>query len=99
MDHLSISSAVRIEGAESASRAATLLIQRLARDPETLRYAIENGLQEFARVARAELRGLALSSADMERVYQMLRRHLTMSPTAPEASTPPKAGSAGRSTL
>jgi hypothetical protein len=62
----------------AVTRAAQLLMFKLMQGSDTLRKAIESGPLEFKAVARAELRGLGLSSADLGRVFQILSHSVQM---------------------
>jgi len=65
-----------IDSDMAVARATQLLLSRLGGDPESLRTVVESGRQEFFRVARAELGAGGLSNADLDRVFQLIRRHL-----------------------
>jgi hypothetical protein len=64
---------------DSVLRAAQVLVSRLGNDVELIQDVVNAGRQAFTRRARAELRGFGLSSADLDRVLQLVRDHLKSS--------------------
>ena len=63
----------------SVLRATHVLLSRLGNNPEVIQDVVNAGRMAFMKVARAELRGFGLSTADLDRVLQMVRHQLTIS--------------------